>query len=306
MLLQVNLMCLFILCEISGSIFLSNGGYSRFRPYDYRVRNQDWDKRFVSSFNTPSYSDYRRNPQHQWDQNNINNDKLDFHYPKVEFLTKIDRKYSASISEDAENDLLPMKHHNTYTDYTSIDSNRINRKTDFKKQRQHKNVKYQPVKLSFTQNTPQLDQSPTIDDKYKEYEVVTEKIENKNITKNNIHELLKKYLSKLYFMKHDDLESTSISPSELSTQYSTQEDSKAEAENKFIGNIFSKFKQKAIDKSKLFSLFTVVQFNNTQCNATSSSVTYTGVCYTAAECTRIQGTAVGNCASGYGVCCVGK
>lgn len=309
MLLQVNLMCLFIqclFCEISGSMYLRNEGYSRFRPYDYGERSPNWNQRFVSSLHTPSNSHYRRDPQHQWDQNYVHNDELDFHYPKVEFLTKIDRKYTGSVSEDIENDLLPMRNHNTYTDYTTVDSTRINRKSNFKKQRLHKNVKYQPVKLSFAQNTPELNPNHIIDDKYKEYEVVTEKLEYTNLTKNNIHELLKNYLLKLYSMKHSDLETTSVSPSELSTEYSTEEDSKVEAENKFVGNVFSKLKQKVVNKSKLFSLFTIVQFDNTQCNATSSSMTYSGVCYTAAECTRIQGTAVGNCASGYGVCCVGK
>ena len=54
---------------------------------------------------------------------------------------------------------------------------------------------------------------------------------------------------------------------------------------------------------KTFSLFSIVQFPNQQCTASSSSSTY-GTCYTSSECTTKGGSADGNCAAGFGVCCV--
>lgn len=57
---------------------------------------------------------------------------------------------------------------------------------------------------------------------------------------------------------------------------------------------------------KHFSLFSVVTFKNEEC---SSESTFTGgvvqgTCYTATECTDKKGTKSGNCASGFGVCCI--
>merc|ERR1719444_655779 len=54
---------------------------------------------------------------------------------------------------------------------------------------------------------------------------------------------------------------------------------------------------------KAFSLFSIVQFPNQQCTASSSSTTY-GTCYTSSECTAKGGSSDGNCAAGFGVCCV--
>jgi len=55
-------------------------------------------------------------------------------------------------------------------------------------------------------------------------------------------------------------------------------------------------------KERAFSLFSIVQFPNAHCTAASSSTTY-GTCYTANECSAAGGTADGNCAAGFGVCC---
>jgi len=56
-------------------------------------------------------------------------------------------------------------------------------------------------------------------------------------------------------------------------------------------------------KGKVFSLFSIVQFPNEGC--TSTSGTYSnGTCFTAAECSSNGGSAQGNCAAGFGVCCV--
>lgn len=53
---------------------------------------------------------------------------------------------------------------------------------------------------------------------------------------------------------------------------------------------------------KSFSLFSVVQFPNSECT-TAMTNSMLGVCLTAEECSDREGTASGNCASGFGVCC---
>jgi len=65
----------------------------------------------------------------------------------------------------------------------------------------------------------------------------------------------------------------------------------------------------AVDSSKTnktgraFSLFSIVQFPNKACTASSSSTT-SGTCYTSSECSGKGGAGDGNCASGFGVCCI--
>merc|ERR1711990_1402247 len=54
---------------------------------------------------------------------------------------------------------------------------------------------------------------------------------------------------------------------------------------------------------KQLSLFSVVQFPNDECTSSSSTTTM-GTCLTASECTTAGGSAAGNCAAGFGVCCV--
>jgi hypothetical protein len=53
-------------------------------------------------------------------------------------------------------------------------------------------------------------------------------------------------------------------------------------------------------EGKLFSVFEIVRFNNEACTGDDGK---SGVCYTAAQCTGMGGTATGNCAMGFGVCC---
>jgi len=59
---------------------------------------------------------------------------------------------------------------------------------------------------------------------------------------------------------------------------------------------------------KVFSLFTIVSFPNDQCTTKSGSTTGAiyGSCLSSTECSSNSGTADGNCASGFGVCCVYK
>jgi len=54
---------------------------------------------------------------------------------------------------------------------------------------------------------------------------------------------------------------------------------------------------------RVFSLFSIVQFPNEACS-TTSAVYSNGTCYTATECSANGGSAQGNCAAGFGVCCV--
>jgi len=54
-------------------------------------------------------------------------------------------------------------------------------------------------------------------------------------------------------------------------------------------------------EGKLFSIFQIVKFNNDACTAIDGNM---GTCYTASECTANGGEERGNCASGFGVCCI--
>jgi len=54
-------------------------------------------------------------------------------------------------------------------------------------------------------------------------------------------------------------------------------------------------------EGKLFSIFQIVKFNNDACTAIDGNM---GTCYTASECTAKGGEERGNCASGFGVCCI--
>ncbi|TRY74631.1 hypothetical protein TCAL_15613, partial [Tigriopus californicus] len=56
-------------------------------------------------------------------------------------------------------------------------------------------------------------------------------------------------------------------------------------------------------EKRLFSLFNIVQFRNDPCQALSSSITG-GTCLSAQECSSQGGTMDGNCAAGFGVCCI--
>merc|ERR1712141_686813 len=59
-------------------------------------------------------------------------------------------------------------------------------------------------------------------------------------------------------------------------------------------------------KEKHFSLFSVVTFKNEECTSESTLTggARKGTCYTTTECSDKSGMKSGNCASGFGVCCV--
>jgi len=54
-------------------------------------------------------------------------------------------------------------------------------------------------------------------------------------------------------------------------------------------------------EKRLLSLFAIVQFKNNECSATNG---LTGSCFSSTECSAKGGAATGNCAAGFGVCCV--
>ncbi|XP_059097260.1 uncharacterized protein LOC131891648 [Tigriopus californicus] len=64
-------------------------------------------------------------------------------------------------------------------------------------------------------------------------------------------------------------------------------------------------------QGKVFSLFNIVQFNNDGCRSSSTfssgntgSTRRNGTCFTSSECSSKGGSPAGNCASGFGICCV--
>lgn len=56
------------------------------------------------------------------------------------------------------------------------------------------------------------------------------------------------------------------------------------------------------EKQKAFSIFSVVQFPNSECTI-QSDLKIRGVCMSGSDCTSSGGVQDGNCASGFGVCC---
>jgi len=56
-------------------------------------------------------------------------------------------------------------------------------------------------------------------------------------------------------------------------------------------------------QEKSFSLFSVLKWKNTGCQSVSD-VNLQGVCYTKQECDDLGGEEDGNCAAGFGTCCI--
>lgn len=127
--------------------------------------------------------------------------------------------------------------------------------------------------------------------------------------KTKFNNLLRKYMIKLN--KQNVLQ--------MESQQQIQEVDKLPQENvmdkidddndksKFLEVPLTKLKNKTFNlANKLFSLFTIIQFPNSRCLANSVYSAYEGTCYHATECAKLNGTAMGNCAKGFGVCCVCK
>ena len=57
-------------------------------------------------------------------------------------------------------------------------------------------------------------------------------------------------------------------------------------------------------KGKFFNFFQIVTFKNLPCSTREGSYESSGVCYTGQECEDRGGVGRGNCAAGFGRCCV--
>ncbi|CAG9830897.1 unnamed protein product [Diabrotica balteata] len=242
-------------------------------------------------------------------ETNADLDRMDFHYPQVEFMTKNDNLVSEYGDFDngysfTQSQTVPNRIESTEKPFP--------RNPRLKQSKQNYTVRtYKPVRLSYVQKItkPQSNKVITSNKISKYAELLTDATETttKAIkTQDKITGLLKKYLANLYTKKYN---STNLDSAETATGFPNDfESSEGSPETKlFLNNQLVTKKKNKINKiKKLFSLFTIVQFNNTQCNATNEVGSYLGLCYTAAECSNLGGTAVGNCASGYGVCCIFK
>lgn len=51
-------------------------------------------------------------------------------------------------------------------------------------------------------------------------------------------------------------------------------------------------------------VFTIVRFLNIPCSSINGQMS--GTCFSLNDCLRMQGSQIGTCASGFGVCCVCK
>lgn len=118
-------------------------------------------------------------------------------------------------------------------------------------------------------------------------------------TQTAINEILKKYIAKLYAQKQN-----SKKRQQRKHQVATI---KKKVQSKFLEEPWRAFKNKTMKfANKFLSLFTIIEFPNSRCQATSASSVYDGICYHRTECENLNGTAIGQCANGYGVCCVCK
>ncbi|XP_059089510.1 uncharacterized protein LOC131885470 [Tigriopus californicus] len=61
--------------------------------------------------------------------------------------------------------------------------------------------------------------------------------------------------------------------------------------------------QKSHRQKRLFSIFNIVTFKNDVCTTTGTG-NLQGTCLTSTECTAKGGSSSGNCAAGFGVCCL--
>jgi len=77
-----------------------------------------------------------------------------------------------------------------------------------------------------------------------------------------------------------------------------------ESNMKFLVLLFTvQLVQGALERDPKFSLFSVIRFKNDACTAKSNN-DLRGSCHTPEECGELGGTQDGNCASGFGTCCV--
>lgn len=178
--------------------------------------------------------------------------------------------------------------------------------------------KFESSSGDFVQRHPRLDENQKKTNNKIIIGTNIQKITKTNESRNQdsrvrINQILKGYLAKLYDKKFskpttDFLQNDSNLKKTQNGDVSENLEVDGQKSKLFDGNtlweIKDKIKNKTLGFKQLFSLFTIVKFNDSECQATSSSGTYSGVCYHETVCSNMNGMAVGNCADGYGVCCV--
>nr|CAH7729702.1 unnamed protein product [Callosobruchus chinensis] len=232
-----------------------------------------------------------------------NLDRIDFHYPQIEFLTKnqyLESEYGEIVAPQ-EDQPVHLQSQTQIVEPSNEEGfsgqgyyvNRIpKRRFDKLNKTQYD---YSPIKLSFVQKA-------TKPSKYEELDVITVTPEDNSLenTKRRIGGMLKRYLVKLYKKKYNNPNVTTPQPTIPSPKFGQVEPSSDPPKTKYIDSTLVSLKNKTLTKiKKIFSLFTIIKFNNTQCNVTYNGYSYLGVCYTASECQRLGGISVGSCAAGY-------
>ncbi|XP_066153722.1 uncharacterized protein [Euwallacea fornicatus] len=167
--------------------------------------------------------------------------------------------------------------------------------------------KYQePHRFSGVSTTTTVKVQESADaDRYQEVDLVPV-LKKTPDTKKRINQMMKKYLSSLLVGKYGFNTNAKKRKIYKNSSVNLKGPKQDLQEFKFLNaDMLWDLKNKTIWKIKqFFSLFTVVKFNNTECNATNWAGTWQGVCLTTTECTQWSGIGMGDCASGYGVCCV--
>ncbi|TRY62029.1 hypothetical protein TCAL_13784 [Tigriopus californicus] len=69
------------------------------------------------------------------------------------------------------------------------------------------------------------------------------------------------------------------------------------------GSMSERHNQNSTRQKRLFSIFNIVTFKNEACTTTGAG-NLVGTCLTSTECTAKGGSPSGNCAAGFGVCCL--
>ncbi|CAG9861112.1 unnamed protein product [Phyllotreta striolata] len=224
---------------------------------------------------------------------------MDFHYPEVEFLTKDDR-----MDHDNNDFDQTFSASQTYSVINKDKDVRIDRKRFPRLRKKTQNstfTLFKPVALSYVQKIPKPPRTQ-LEKEYSRYQEISTETTEPPQPAENINNILNKYINDLY-NKSSNEPTTENSNFESDTQ--PYDDPSNSAETKFFDkSIWLAKKKKLLKFQKLLGLFTIVQFNNSECNANSVTGSYSGICYTSTECTRLEGTAFGDCAYGYGVCCV--
>ncbi|KAJ8979796.1 hypothetical protein NQ317_001285 [Molorchus minor] len=212
-------------------------------------------------------------------------DRVDFHYPSME----LDKDDDIESDFGSITDIQPTKEKR----YMFLQSQKVapgeEALQDVRKTSRPIFRTQKSTRLSFIQKIPKTGSGGNRNTKYEERDF------GGASTKSKINNLLKRYLAKLFIEKYNSSSlSKSVRPSNFS-KFNAEENLNEDAKTKlFPGNTLWDLKNKTVDKiKKIFSLFTIVQFNHTICDATNSAGTYQGICYTAAECSTLGGTPLG-------------